>query len=225
MSTEYNGSNSGALEHANAIANFKNALREATRASHHSIDHHPLLAPLVKPSLTLKHYHYVLQVMEWILVPIHARILEKLSEFAPDQNYRFGDRPAWLKEDLASLGFAKLPVPDVFAEWHGPTMTTPASLVGALYVIEGSALGGQVIARQLKNSIDVAPGQGASFFYGLGPDTMGHWGAYWQYAAGVCDCGDIVQICDASVSLFDDYERLFSMASQLQDNFHQKPTD
>jgi heme oxygenase len=48
-------------------------------------------------------------------------------------------------------------------------------LLGSLYVIEGSALGGRVIAPHLKASLGIGPGHGASYFHGFGGDTGEMW--------------------------------------------------
>lgn len=49
------------------------------------------------------------------------------------------------------------------------------SLLGTLYVTEGSTLGGQIIARHLKQNLDLGPDGGAAFFYGYGSDTGRRW--------------------------------------------------
>ena len=54
-------------------------------------------------------------------------------------------RAPLILEDLARLGFPAQP-PLCLAM---PSLRTHAQLLGALYVMEGSTLGGQVIARQL----------------------------------------------------------------------------
>jgi heme oxygenase len=42
-----------------------------------------------------------------------------------------------------------------------------ASALGALYVIEGSNLGGRIIGRQVAKTLGVGPGTGGSFYCGL----------------------------------------------------------
>lgn len=56
-----------------------------------------------------------------------------------------------------------------------------ASAFGSMYVIEGSALGGQVITPLLRDHLGLRPTQGASYFHGHGPST----GAMWQEFRGV----------------------------------------
>ena len=46
-----------------------------------------------------------------------------------------------------------------------------ASALGALYVIEGSGLGGRVIGRHLAENLGVKAGAGGSFFCGMDAET------------------------------------------------------
>ena len=48
-------------------------------------------------------------------------------------------------------------------------------VMGSLYVIEGSALGGRVITPQLKTTLGLEPGHGASYFHGFGGATGSMW--------------------------------------------------
>jgi heme oxygenase len=83
-----------------------------------------------------------------------------------------------LKDDLRWLGLgsravAQLPVCSML-----PELSSAAALFGALYVTEGSTLGGQVICRQLSPSLHLSPGRGASFFNGYGVETGSRWKAF-----------------------------------------------
>jgi len=51
-----------------------------------------------------------------------------------------------------------------------------AAVMGSLYVIEGSALGGRVIGPQLEKTLGVGPGRGGDYFEGFGEAT----GAMWR---------------------------------------------
>lgn len=56
-----------------------------------------------------------------------------------------------------------------------PRLDTTGRLLGAMYVLEGSALGGLVIARHLERVLALNPGQGNAYFRGFGERT----GAIW----------------------------------------------
>jgi len=81
---------------------------------------------------------------------------------------------------LASLGLpARRP-----AQPAQPALpdTGLASVFGSMYVIEGSALGGQVITPKLQREMGLEPGRGASYFHGYGSRTGAMWREFRQKA-------------------------------------------
>ena len=52
--------------------------------------------------------------------------------------------------------------------------------LGAMYVVEGSTLGGQYIAQHVEASLDLQPGEGDRFFRGYGQETMPKWREFQQ---------------------------------------------
>ena len=64
-----------------------------------------------------------------------------------------------------------------------PVLDDLAAVLGSLYVIEGSALGGRVIAPQLKRTLGLTQGAGASYFHGFGGETAAMWSNFRVLAA------------------------------------------
>ena len=56
-----------------------------------------------------------------------------------------------------------------------PPLQTTDEILGALYVVEGSSLGGQYIYRQVQQQLHLDSTHGAAFFYGKGPATGTAW--------------------------------------------------
>lgn len=88
------------------------------------------------------------------------------------------ERSGWLQIDLATLGvdavrLAKLPRCTGF-----PAIASPDYLLGARYVVEGSALGGRGLARQLDGLLGTGIIAGRRFFSGHGTETGEVWRAY-----------------------------------------------
>ncbi len=164
-------------------------LRDATRAAHHRIDHHPMLAPLLRPGLGWAQYLLVLKVFldfYAALQPCLMTALERLPG-APG-GYVLADRIAWLQQDLLDLADKAADAASVArldhagltnVRWLLPTLTQASALAGALYVVEGSALGGLVIAKQLHATLGVDANRGARFFNGWGDATHQKWDSYW----------------------------------------------
>jgi heme oxygenase len=197
-----------------SIQYLQTRLRDSTRAAHRSLDHHPLLAPLVRQDLSLEHYRYLLKVMTWLHVTLRDRLTSAIEEFVPASRFIPSDRPRWLADDLSWFGMKETASPTTVTEAFRLRFDSAEAVVGALYVLEGSTLGGQVIARQLAESIGVQPGKGASFFYGHGDDTQAHWKDFWSLADDVCSTGSIDMVCASAVDMFDDFERFLNICLQ-----------
>lgn len=147
--------------------NLPEALRQATRAAHHDLDHHPLLAPLVREGLSLATYADALAGLHGIQAAAEQAAAAGLN----DGSYPWQPRLADLTADLAALGrtpWPRTPPP--------PQCSAPGSIIGLMYVLEGSRLGAQVIARQLALQLPHAPHR---FFTGPPRD----WSAFTVWAA------------------------------------------
>ena len=92
--------------------------------------------------------------------------------------------PAWIQPLLAARRRGQLLTLDL--TWFGadasgearatlPEMRDDASLLGAMYVLEGSTLGGQVIARHVERVLGLTAGQGNAYFRGHTEQTGQLW--------------------------------------------------
>lgn len=169
-------------------------LREATREAHHRLDHHPLLAPLLRPDLSLPAYGRALAALHGAECT-YAQLLDQAIDTlaAP---YRYRPRLGALEADLRSLGVEPWP-------WSGPPGQAPdtlAALVGMLYVLEGSSLGGQVLMRVVARTLPTAP---VSFFSAADAGTR--WSHFQRFAASTIRSADIDTAIDAARAVFAGY--------------------
>lgn len=84
-------------------------------------------------------------------------------------------RSVLIRADLAFLTRAACTLP--------PTATLPggtAAVIGRLYVVEGSALGGRVLLRQITARLGHDASRGASCFAPHGRQTLPRWRAFGQ---------------------------------------------
>ncbi|GJD53957.1 hypothetical protein OPKNFCMD_6737 [Methylobacterium crusticola] len=103
--------------------------------------------------------------------PALARALHDEAFLAPRR------RLAHLEDDLARLGLAPeavraLPRPG------GPLPRTRPEALGSLYVLEGSTLGGQVVARAVERRLDLRDGEACRYYRSHGRDTGAMWTAF-----------------------------------------------
>jgi heme oxygenase len=123
-------------------------LRTATAAEHAAVER---LVPLMRADVTVDHYRRYLGRMWGIQAPFDALLDEEAAGAAlPDAAAR--RRAATLRADLVALGLGDEAI-DRLPLCALPLTCEPASLLGGLYVLEGSTLGGQIIRRHLQRHL------------------------------------------------------------------------
>lgn len=132
------------------VPTLLDTLRQATRHSHQQLDRHPVLACLPRPSLNLTQYGHALAALHGVHAAMEAS-LEAQPPW-PDFAQCFPPRRAALAQDLAELGI--IPPPLTLAL---PPLHNVGAWLGRLYVLEGSALGGKMIALQIQRHGLAAP--------------------------------------------------------------------
>lgn len=165
------------------VENLRDHLRRATHEWHVRLNHHPLLAGLSRPDYPRSSYVSVLIAYHEFYRVVEAAIETAIARLSPGFDYASRRKLGWLEADLAALGVC----PDTLPPWPGqlprvPGIETLGDLVGALYVIEGSTLGGQVISRHLLRQHGMGRENGARFFHAYGPDVEARWLDYLAWA-------------------------------------------
>jgi heme oxygenase (biliverdin-IX-beta and delta-forming) len=76
-----------------------------------------------------------------------------------------------------------------------PEMNDNASLLGAMYVMEGSTLGGQYIARHVERVLGLTDGNGDAYFRGYEQQT----GSMWKESCEMLRTA--IPDCDAAIAI------------------------
>jgi heme oxygenase len=150
-------------------------LRQATKQPHHVLDHHPLLAPLLRPDLSAVQYGNALAALHGVQRLAEQGILAFLDEHPGLFDYQSRLKVWALDADLAALGRAPMDVARNF-----PAPRSIGALVGVLYVIEGSTQGGMMIARLLKALPDTR--LPTAYFTVYGSTSAQKWQEFLQFA-------------------------------------------
>lgn len=118
----------------------------------------------------------------------------------------------FLERDIAILGVRPLAPPAGLAQ--ALRLRSPEAAWGALYVVEGAALGGQLIARRLFERFGITGEHGGAFFAGWGAQTGSRWREFrerLEIEVGPGPAGR-AQACTGAVGTFDGFIRSFGIA-------------
>jgi heme oxygenase len=119
------------------------------------------------------------------------------------------DRSTWLLEDLAAVSLEGHTTPATIPRCTALTaFDTPAQQLGALYVVEGSTLGGRHLARNLDPLLGPTGSAGRRFFLGRGADTSAAWNAFQaRMSSSAMTPADHGETVAAAVETFDIFQQ------------------
>ena len=141
-------------------------LRESTRADHLRLEN---ALNLLDPELTRDQYGQVLAAFHGFYEPLEAQFRRYHRAASLVLDFELPSRASLLMADLAVLGMS----PVAHNNASLPEIRTLSEFAGRLYVVEGAALGGQVLARHLAERWALGRHSGAAFFSGMGPGEVG----------------------------------------------------
>ncbi len=143
-------------------------LREHTRHAHQALERLPLLSRLVAEDLTRSEYELVLRLFYGYMAPLHALLgAHRFDSVQPGR-----DHTAMLQADLVALGVRPDSVERCLAL---PLLHNEARRAGAVYVLEGSMLGGTLITRALRKSLPAESALASRYFGGYGNQNGVRW--------------------------------------------------
>jgi heme oxygenase len=179
-------------------------LRETTRHLHRQLE-----ASIDLASAFRSRQSYATLLLSYL--GIYMAFEETLSPFRSalsQSGWHYHSRVEPLQNDLYALGF----LAETLAASGRTTTSVPLHTfdhaLGALYVIEGSALGGQILYRQIRESLGLDVRTGASFFYGEGAQT----GTSWKRFTLVLDqyVADSDEAAETACQMFAAFEHALS---------------
>ena len=170
-------------------------LRDSTRADHLRLES---VLNLLDPELTRERYRRVLGAFHGFYAPLEAQFRRFRRSTALTSGFSLPRRAALLEADLESLGWP----PAASSDEPLPEIQSMAEFAGRLYVVEGAALGGQVLARGLADRWSLQPCSGLAFFTGSGAHTGRRWKRVLAWLESLAQSGansrDIVAAASAT---------------------------
>ena len=140
-------------------------LRAATQDVHDRLHRHAGFAAIQDATIGRAEYGRLIVRLYGFYLPFEAA-----ASISPD-------RSQWLVHDLEALGLER-PLHALPKCKHVPRLGSAHSRLGALYVAEGSALGGRDLARSLDRLLGKDVAEGRRFFIGRGLNTGAAWRCY-----------------------------------------------
>ncbi|MDT3403454.1 biliverdin-producing heme oxygenase [Mucilaginibacter terrae] len=149
-------------------------LKTETLTNHQQLE--KMLVTRMKSIRSVQDYIDLLQLFYSYFGALETRINTFISaEQLPDYTHR--RKSAALSKDISDLGGT--PVETVSGD-SLPEIENALQAFGALYVIEGSTLGGKIIAKMMAQQLGITNGTGLSFFNGYGDDSAQMWDKFKQ---------------------------------------------
>ena len=136
---------------------------------------------ILDPALTRQGYVLKLERLLGLHQPLEMLIESWRDRLDIDWDAR--RKAHLLRADLEYLGRTPAEIAQLPCCKALPELSDLGAVLGCVYVLEGSTLGGRMIARHLAQHLGVVPGQGASFFSAYGEALMPRWRSFQQRLA------------------------------------------
>jgi heme oxygenase len=147
----------------------------------------------------LRHFYAYFNHLEKAIAPFITADL--LPDYAQRRNSSF------IKNDIEALGGNIQNLPETSV----PEINNAVQALGALYVMEGSIMGGSIIVQMLaKGGIN----EGVSFFSGYGPATGQMWGAFTTVLIACVGTDEESIAVQTANDTFNNFSAVFAEAEQ-----------
>jgi heme oxygenase len=165
---------------AQAAAAFSTRLRQETHDQHDRIEANPRFKRLVADDITRAEYRALLGRIYGFHVVAEAAVKAAAGLLPPALALgRRLKRTAMLEADLRALGLTAAEIA-ALPRCGLPPLVTAEEAWGVLYLLEGSTVGGQILARHLAAVLGLTPANGAAGLAPYGTETGELWRGFKQ---------------------------------------------
>lgn len=148
-------------------------LRDATADVHEALHRHPAFVSLLEGRIALPTYRALLARLHGFHTALERDLRDASPEILRGFDVRALERSPDLRADLLALGLSDRDIEALPVCEGLRSVRSNAELMGRLYVVEGSALGGRVLAARLDGLLGPAGTAGRRFFTGrAAPDPL-----------------------------------------------------
>jgi heme oxygenase len=149
-------------------------LKLKTRSAHQAVE--ATLMRRIKAIRTVDDYTRLLQIFYGLYAPLERAIDAQIADH-PRVDLSARRKASWILRDYTFFNGS-----DEIDVCEGlPEIGSFHQALGAMYVLEGSTLGGSFISRMIVQQLKVAPDGGFSFFQGYGDETNSMWKGFLRW--------------------------------------------
>lgn len=183
-------------------------IRTATKPIHTRLDEG--LMPAFQRIDSKERYAAMLKAFYGYFKPVMDAIDQHLDRaYLPD--YAERRKPSLILDDLEALGMDT----DIIPAAGLPAITDSSTAFGALYVLEGSTLGGVYLSSVLAKNMPADAAKALQFFYGYGKESKERWTAFVdQLNTFAAQTGNEEAIVIAAVDTFTCFQQHLEKALQ-----------
>jgi len=187
-----------------SVPSLLEALRTGTALLHVALEKR---LPFFSEHLDANGYMRLIQAYYGFYLPIEAALHD--SHLIPDGfDPVLRVKTPTLLSDLNALGLDQTAITGLPRCTHLPRFDTPAACLGALYVLEGATLGGQVLRREMARRLGVDADNGGAFLNVYGAETGRRWKDFLDYLGRLpLDANAKQQAVDTARSTFSCFEQ------------------
>jgi heme oxygenase len=178
-------------------------LRQLTGPLHEKLDHVPLLSEVMSDSLTDETYVKIIGKMHECFRIVEAAAFAAAGSDVFTKSV-YESRLDFLKEDFKAMGSKK--IDENCTPALNPAPTSLDAAVGMLYVLHGSSMGGQMIARKLKSRIPST----ALNFYAQSEHFAKSWRPFKEKLDANAAKFDVRLVAEGASWAFDVFYRVFT---------------
>jgi len=146
-------------------------LKEETKDLHVALE--KAMVPMIKDIQAKEDYVKVLELFYSYFGGLEKKVDTVSDLNLPDHHLR--RKKEAIAEDILSLDGT---LPELTPDQHLPEINNKLHALGALYVMEGSTLGGLYISKMIAKQLNLEGGKSLSFFDGYGEQTENMWNAF-----------------------------------------------
>lgn len=159
---------------------LRDALKYGTRSEHEALESS---LDLMRPGFSLPDYHQLLLRYHAFYLAFETFLGRESRRGSLPARFYWTDRrkTPWLQQDLLALSQCEpMQNVQVFEPDLPVLFPTAEHQLGAIYVIEGSMLGGRILSRHFSGSLGLTVERGLRFFFGYGEEAARRWQATLQ---------------------------------------------